>query len=204
MENTYGVQPHTPYIEIGTYTDLTPNPSPRGEGRRGEVETLQPISYRDIHQSIAIKLTDYDYDTESKRTYGIALHDILANIHTEKDIDAALHKSVLQGNISSAQVSNLKTQIANLMQHPALKEYFSDNVQVKNEAELFLANGDIIRPDRVVTDNQQHTIIDFKTGEKSPSHIKQLQLYKHTLRSISPKNVKAFLVYLPNEVVEVV
>jgi ATP-dependent exoDNAse (exonuclease V) beta subunit len=197
MEESYGVPAHTPYIEIGTYPE-------REAKKEVSLETLQPISYRDIHESIAIKLTDYDFDTESKRTYGIALHDILANIHTEKDIDAALHKSLLQGNISSSQTANLKSQITNLVQHPHLKEYFSDKVQVKNEVEMFLANGDIIRPDRVVTDNQQHTIIDFKTGEKSPSHIKQLQLYKHTLRSISPKNVKAFLVYLPNEVVEVV
>jgi ATP-dependent exoDNAse (exonuclease V) beta subunit len=186
------------FVEIGIYPAAITKTEAKGY-------TLNALSYRDIHQSIAIKLTDYDFDAESKRTYGIALHTILANIHTEKDIDAALHKSLLQGNISSSQTANLKSQITNLVQHPRLKEYFSDNVQVKNEVEMFLANGDIIRPDRVVTDHRQHTIIDFKTGEKSPSHIKQLQLYKHTLSSISPKNVKAFLVYLPNdEVVEVV
>jgi len=196
IKEKYGQQKDPFYFETGSYPSNMQHSTPN-------MQHLEPISYRDIHQSIAIKLTDYDFDTESKRTYGIALHDILANIHTEKDIDAALHKSVLQGNINNAQVSNLKSQISNLVLHPALKEYFSDKVQVKNEAEMFLANGDIIRPDRVVTDNQQHTIIDFKTGEKSDKHIKQLQLYKHTLRSLSPKNVKAFLVYLPNEVVEV-
>jgi ATP-dependent exoDNAse (exonuclease V) beta subunit len=185
------------YFETGTY--------PEKESKTEiETQSLQHISYRDLHQSIAIKLTDYDFDVESKRSYGIALHDVLANINTGKDIDIALQKAVLQGTITANQIGKLQIILHRLTSHPDLKEYFSDSVQVKNESELFLANGDIIRPDRVVSSNLQHTIIDFKTGEKSTKHIKQLQLYKHTLRSISPKSVKAYLVYLPDEVLEVI
>ena len=197
IQEKYNQQTDTHFFETGSY--------PEKEYKQViETETLQHISYRDLHQSIAIKLTDYDFDVESKRAYGIVLHDVLAHINTAKDIDTALQKAVLQGTVIANQVKDLQTILHKLTTHPQLKEYFSDNVQVKNESELFLANGDIIRPDRVVSDQQQHTVIDFKTGEKSDKHIKQLQLYKHTLRSISPKSVKAYLVYLPDDVVEVI
>jgi ATP-dependent exoDNAse (exonuclease V) beta subunit len=197
VNEKYSEQRDTHFFETGSYPE-------KEQKTEIEIETLQHISYRDLHKSIAIKLTDYDFDVESKRKYGIALHDILANIKTTKDIDNALQRAVLQGNILSNKVAELKDILLQLTTHKDLKEYFADNVQVKNETELFLADGEIIRPDRIVTTDKQHTIIDFKTGEKSDKHIKQLQLYKYTLRSISTKSVKAFLVYLPDEVVEVV
>ena len=196
INEKYSDQRDTHFFETGTY----PEKENKQENDTGK---LQYISYRDLHQSIAIKLTDYDFDMESKRNYGIVLHDILANIRTEKDIDTALQKAVLQGTLTTNQIDGLKDILYQLIQHADLKEYFSDGVQVKNESELFLANGDIIRPDRVVISKNQHTVIDFKTGEKLDKHIKQLQLYKHTLRSISSKSVKAYLVYLPDVVIEV-
>ena len=197
VNEKYSEQRDSKFFETGTYPEKEPK-------KEQEMETLQHISYRNLHESIAIKLTDYDFDTESKRKYGIILHDILANIKTEKDIDVALQRAVLQGNILVNQTDELKNILLQLIQHKDLKEYFSDNVQVKNETELFLADGEIIRPDRIVITPQQHTVIDFKTGEKSDKHIKQLQLYKYTLSQVSTKAVKAFLIYLPNEVVEVI
>ena len=167
-------------------------------------EVLDPIQYRDIHKSIAIKLSDYDFSLADKRIYGLAMHAILAQINTESDIDLAIQRVVLHGTMSSEQVVRIEKQVRQLVNHPELKTYFSSSVQVKNERELFLENGDIIRPDRIVSDSLQHTIIDFKTGEKSDKHIKQLLLYKYTLRRMTPKKVRAFLVYLPDEVVEVI
>jgi ATP-dependent exoDNAse (exonuclease V) beta subunit len=197
VNQKYSEQRDAKFFETGVYPE-------KEHKKERETETLQHISYRNLHESIAIKLTDYDFDKESKRKHGIILHDILANIKTSNDIDAALQRSVLQGNILVNQVEELKGILLQLTQHADLKEYFSGNVQVKNETELFLADGKIIRPDRIVTTPQQHTIIDFKTGEKSDKHIKQLQLYKYTLSQVSAKAVKAFLIYLPNEVVEVI
>ncbi len=197
VNEKYSEQRDTHFFETGTYPEKEQKPAT-------EMQPLKHIIYRDLHKSIAIKLTDYDFDVVSKRKYGIALHDILATINTYKDIDNALQRSVLQGNITTGQTEELKNILVQLTTRSALKEYFTDTVQVKNETELFLADGEIIRPDRIVTTDKLHVVIDFKTGEKSDKHIKQLQLYKYTLRAISPKPVKAYLVYLPDEVVEVV
>lgn len=197
VNEKYSEQRDSAFVEIGYYPEKEPK-------KELEMEALQHISYRNLHESIAIKLTDYDFDEESKRKYGIILHDILANIKTEKDVDAALQRAVLQGNILPDKIGVLKDVILQLIGHSELKEYFADNVQVKNETELFLADGEIIRPDRIVTTQKQHTVIDFKTGEKSDKHIKQLQLYKYTLSQVSDKAVRAFLIYLPHEVVEVI
>jgi nitrite reductase/ring-hydroxylating ferredoxin subunit len=76
-------------------------------------------------------------------------------------------------------------------------------MQIKTETELFLNDGEIIRPDRVVICPDHLAVIDFKTGDKKAEHTKQIQQYKYTLAKVSKKPVKAFLVYLPGDVVEV-
>jgi hypothetical protein len=135
--------------------------------------------------------------------YGIALHNILAEIKTEASIIPALQKALLQGNINNALKEELKKTIGHLIKDPKISLYFSEGTQIKTETELFLDDGEIIRPDRVVICPDHIAVIDFKTGEKKAEHIKQIQQYKYTLAKISKKEVKAFLVYLPGEVQEV-
>lgn len=169
-----------------------------------ELKQLQPVSYRNMHEHISVKLTDYDTDEQNKRLYGISLHEIFSRIRSAHDIDNALQAALAAGNIHKEQVATLKENLTAISDSPLLAPYFAENAEVKNETELFRADGEIIRPDRVVIMPDHLAVIDFKTGEKKSSHIKQLQLYMQTLRAITGKNVKAFLAYLPAEVLEVI
>jgi len=168
-----------------------------------EISHLKAATYRPLHEAVTIKLSEYEDESQSRRLYGIAIHNILAEIKTEISILPVLQKALLQGNINSEQVNELKAMIHHLIKHPVISLYFSENVQIKTETELFLDDGEIIRPDRVVICPDHLAVIDFKTGEKKTEHIKQIQQYKYTLAKVSKKQVKAFLVYLPGEVVSV-
>ncbi|MFI5142262.1 MAG: 3'-5' exonuclease, partial [Bacteroidia bacterium] len=64
VNEKYSAQRDSKFFETGTYPEKEPK-------KEQEMETLQHISYRNLHESIAIKLTDYDFDIESKRKYGI-------------------------------------------------------------------------------------------------------------------------------------
>ncbi|MBS1646673.1 MAG: UvrD-helicase domain-containing protein [Bacteroidetes bacterium] len=167
---------------------------------------LSGIEYRDIRsaqEGVAIKRGRY-YGEQDKRKYGIAVHAVLAYIHFEKDINHAIQKALLSGLIKQEESKEIESIVRELINSPSLRAYFTEGIEVKNETELLAADGSIIRPDRIVSTPEQHTIIDFKTGEKAAGHVAQLQEYKNTLRSLSTKKVNAFLVYLPDEVVEVV
>jgi len=168
-----------------------------------DIPDLKYASYRPLHEAVTIKLSDYEDSTSSRRIFGIAIHNILAEIKTAEDILPALQKALLQGNINADQFPVLQTTIQQLTIEPLLASYFSKEVQIKTETELFTSNGDIIRPDRVVICPDHLAVIDFKTGEKKGEHAKQIELYRYALKNISGKEVRAFLVYLPLEVVQV-
>ncbi len=168
-----------------------------------EIPFIKAATYRPLHEAVTIKLSDYEGESQSRRLYGIAIHNILAEIKTETSILPVLQKALLQGNINSEQIKELQSTIQQLISHPLIKIYFSEGVQIKTETELFLSDGEIIRPDRVIICPDHLAVIDFKTGEKKTEHIKQIQQYKYTLAKVSKKQVKAFIVYLPDKVVEV-
>ncbi len=169
-----------------------------------EIPFIKAATFRPIHEAVTIKLSDYEDETNSRRLYGIAIHNILAEIKTEASILPVLQKALVQGNINDGQVAELQKMIEQLVKEPKISLYFSEGVQIKTETELFLNDGEIIRPDRVVITENHLAVIDFKTGENKGEHIKQIQQYKYTLAQVSKREVKAFLVYLPDDVVEVV
>jgi len=71
---------------------------------------------------------------------------------------------------------------------------------VKNETEVLLADGEIVRPDRVVMSNNEMVIIDYKTGEKEKKHIAQINGYKQAFYQLGYQTVKGILVYLGDKV----
>lgn len=184
------------YVDIGSAV---------GRGQKAPVDQpgLRPAAYRPLHEAVTIKLSDYEDSTTSRRVFGIAIHNILAEIHTHADVEAALQKALLQGNVSTEQFPALEAAITQLTQHPLIGQYFTPGIRVKTETELFYNNGDIMRPDRVVICPDHVAVIDFKTGEKKAEHGKQIEQYRYALKHISGKEVRAFLVYLPLNVVEV-
>jgi len=169
-----------------------------------ESPSLKPATYRPLHEAVTIKLSDFDEEEgQSRRLYGISLHNILSEIKTAANIETALKKALVQGSINEEQVAELRVLIEALVGNPLVKNYFMENVQVKAETELFLDDGEIVRPDRVIICDDHLAVIDYKTGERKSEHIKQIQQYKYTLAKISQKPVKAFLAYMPGDILEV-
>jgi len=61
---------------------------------------------------------------------------------------------------------------------------------------LYLIIVKIVRPDRVVVDDQLLTIIDYKTGEEKEQDYKQLREYKDAFVNLGYSFVEAKLVYI--------
>ncbi len=167
-----------------------------------DVPMLQHASYRPLHEAVTIKLSDHEDTSSSRRLFGIAIHNILAEIKTQEDVFPAIQKALLQGNINAEQADTLQVTIMELTAQSLLAPYFSAGARIKNETELFMNDGEVVRPDRVVILEDHLAVIDFKTGLKEGSHVKQIEQYRYALKNISGKEVKAFLVYLPLEVVQ--
>ncbi|RLD91456.1 MAG: hypothetical protein DRJ09_00900 [Bacteroidetes bacterium] len=136
----------------------------------------------------------------SHRARGKLVHEILSAIRTTKDIERAVNLFLAKGVIDNMEAQQLSISIREVTKHPALKAYFSDEVIVKNETEILVADGEIVRPDRVVINHDEVVVIDYKTGEKEKKHIVQINGYKQAFYQLGYKTVKGILVYLGNKV----
>ena len=136
----------------------------------------------------------------SHRARGKLVHTILSAIRTAKDIQKSVNLFLSKGVIDTNEAEQLTRIIRQVTEHPALKTFFSEDVLVKNETEVLLDTGEIVRPDRVVLFENQVVIIDYKTGEKEKKHFVQVNDYKQAFSTLGYKTVRGFLVYLSNKV----
>jgi ATP-dependent exoDNAse (exonuclease V) beta subunit len=136
--------------------------------------------------------------------YGNLVHKAFSFIEDKQDVAAAIEKMIASGELSEEENLPLHQLIAEVMKHPKLAPFFESGLLVKNEEDLVLADGELLRPDRVVIENGEACVIDFKTGMRKPEHDQQILTYKMHLLNMGYKKVKALLVYTSQvEVVEV-
>jgi len=108
---------------------------------------------------------------------------------------------LIDGLIDEPQKILLKASIKEIIKHPKLKQYYSDDVLIYNERDIISSNGTIIRPDRLTIDaNNQATIIDYKTGVYDKKHMQQLITYADVIETMDIKVNKKILVYINNEI----
>ncbi|WP_422095078.1 UvrD-helicase domain-containing protein [Tenacibaculum sp. MEBiC07804] len=142
----------------------------------------------------------WDTNQEKSIQYGNLVHAILSEIYIKSDIERVFHFYTMQGDLSTELLSSIKSLIVNVVDHPLLKDYFSNEVIAFNEKEILTVNNDIIIPDRLVFSNKNVTIIDYKTGVESVTHVNQLEQYADELESLEFKIIKKILVYINDEV----
>lgn len=142
-------------------------------------------------------------DKMSPVEWGTFVHQTLSEVQHTSDFDRALKPHLDAGIIDQATADMLRGLFLQMAQHPAISEAFSDKAMVKNECEILLANGDIIRPDRYAELPDKIYLLDYKTGKHDEEHHQQLNRYREVLKKIVSKPIEAYLVYL-GEKVEVV
>jgi len=82
-----------------------------------------------------------------------------------------------------------------------LNKYYNQEVISFNEREIISKNGAILVPDRLVfLNNSEVTVIDYKTGSESLSHINQLNKYEAVLQEMNIKVVGKILIYIGEKI----
>ncbi|MCK5907395.1 MAG: UvrD-helicase domain-containing protein [Flavobacteriales bacterium] len=136
--------------------------------------------------------------TESE--YGNLVHSILAEINYTDDKEAVLEKQIFDGNITSEISEKIKLLVDKVVLHTELKQYFTEEFEVKNEQDIILSDKTILRPDRVVIKNNNAIVIDYKTGARIEKHDEQINTYGVALEELGYFVDKKLLVYLKDEV----
>lgn len=133
--------------------------------------------------------------------YGNLLHKILSLIDSENNIEYALQKAIENGMITTAQVVVFRETIQNIIGLPELEEFYSNSNNIINERTIIRKEGALVKPDKVVLKpNKEALLLDYKTGDKTVKHIKQINTYATALEEMGYNVSKKMLVYIKDTI----
>lgn len=170
----------------------------------------EKIITSDIYEKISLEnIYDKHYNDNLKnnaRNTGIIIHKILSDINNPSDyeIKYTLDKFYRLGIIKKDQVEELIDTLKKIFSNDTIKSWFDSNLLVLNEQEILLPDGNIYRPDKIIIEGNNVTIIDFKTGSVSESDTEQIKNYANIVEQMGYTVKNMYLVYLHNlEIIDV-
>ncbi|MCZ2472175.1 UvrD-helicase domain-containing protein [Aquirufa ecclesiirivi] len=125
---------------------------------------------------------------KEKRERGEVIHKQLENLKSYEDINQ----------------DEVLPEILELLEMDEIKQFFKPGELFISEEDILLPNGNMIRPDRVIKQNQTLIVVDYKTGKKKDSHQSQVNSYCEALRQMGYPEVKGAIIYTMDKAVEYV
>ncbi len=142
------------------------------------------------------------WDDERKEAIEIGnlIHFALSKINYAEDVPQVVENLQLAGHFEKDASEEVKQKLLDVVTHPDLKPYFSEDYKIINEREILTVNGVSLRPDRIAIKGQEANIIDYKTGKPSPSHKEQITQYADVLKEMDFTIKNVIIVYIDQKI----
>ena len=180
----------------GLYQDGTLHPTPTQS--EGNVVALKEYATHKWSNRLTISRSGKDYfnnDILKKEEEGIFLHQILSNIIHYEETGVVLDRYEKRMEITREDRQHYNKLLTKLWKNETIKGWFSGVGEVKTEVVVLPQDGEIKRMDRVIIQETQAIVIDFKSGHPRTEDEKQLQTYVKLLQEMGYK-VEGYLLYL--------
>ncbi|WP_289053867.1 UvrD-helicase domain-containing protein [Carboxylicivirga marina] len=183
------------YFEYG----FTPQQKPKEASNNQATEQFKTTEYGSrikIHpESTAMSSPD----SLKHLRHGKLMHRLFELIIYADDVDTAITKLVLNGQLKTSEKESLKTFIESKINQEQVKEWFNAENKVINEGTIMVSTG-TYRPDRVIITKGKVIIVDYKFGElKQEKHALQVKRYMDLLSKMGYSNIEGYLWYLREE-----
>ena len=194
--------------EVSEYSFGTFSKKEVSKKSKGNFKPVPLIEYSKKHREQTIHLRKKSveiWDTENPEKnieWGNTVHYVLSKIISANDIEKVIFEIKESGFIEADKIDELKEKIHSIITHPLLSEYYKTGVNALNESEILMTEGNILRPDRIVLENKNAIIIDYKTGSKKDFHAEQINGYAEALKKMGFQDIRKLLVYVNNNQVE--
>ena len=143
----------------------------------------------------------WDSDREKAIQYGNIIHEIMAKVIIEDDVDKIIDRFTGNGNLNKEESFLIKDILHRLVTHPKLNKYYQKGNIIFNEREIVNDDKQIFIPDRLIFHkNNKVTIIDYKTGNQESKHIHQIESYATILNKMDYSISKKLLVYIDQDI----
>ena len=138
----------------------------------------------------------------SPRLNGVVLHGILSQVNTVDDLDEALDAAVLDGLLPAEDAERDRALLEGaILSHP---EWFGAGLTALNEVSVIGEDGQLHRPDRVVSGPDGTVIVDYKFGAPKQKYRYQVGEYIRLYRKMGFVNVSGYLWYVPENRVDII
>ena len=173
----------------------------RMESTRHEIEFRQSNRSADFIKGIEEEESDDRFINR-----GRLLHTLFSAIETEKDIDTAIERLIFEGVIGSRKVEEEIREVTHkAFSMPEIQEWYSGRWQLFNECAIIYKEDGVLqtrRPDRVMMQNGQVVVVDFKFGKPNKKYNKQVQGYMQLLTRMGYTNITGYLWYVDEELIQ--
>ena len=117
-------------------------------------------------------------------------------------MESVLLPFVSDGTIDELTADWIRERFMQMAQNEQIAEAFLPEAKVKTECEI-LYRGEVRRFDRYAELPDTIYLIDYKTGQKRDDYRCQMQTYVNALKEMTDKEIRAFLVYLSENTIDV-
>ena len=171
--------PETKVFEIGEATkDTSTKQKIQVDIKINTYPTVNSLSRLRIRHQSADYLTDNKNITDSSLNYGIVMHDILKQINRKSDQESAIQELVNSGRINEEDKLRIIEDLEKFWSLPQTNDWFNNDSKILNETTILTPHGQHYRPDRVVINDNNAIIIDYKFGDKeNPQYNMQVKEY---------------------------
>lgn len=171
----------------------------------------KPIRWESADWTGKLKTREYAWDfsetgvaSRANRLLGLLVHEILEEA---KGLDHAmnlLRQMTYEGRLDEETADLIQKQLEDLFAIPQFKRWYDSDYQVMAEQGIILPGGGQKRPDRILIDDNEALVIDFKTGEKKDTHRKQVLEYMELVKRLTLLPVKGYVCYLePTDIIAI-
>ncbi len=168
------------------------------------------VEFRQSNDSKALVFGNDEEDETSREDYierGNIYHKIFELIKTKDDVDKVIDELDGCGYFNSVlSVDEARKNIKLALEDETAGRWFEGGWREFKECTIMFKdkNGGYneCRPDRVIMNENETIVIDYKSGKENPHHKKQVSWYMYLLDRMGYKNIKGYIWYFMNNKIE--
>ncbi len=170
----------------------------------GSLDIPYHVTIDDSRLKIKVAGANYlERDNEQRPavSYGIIMHDILSRVKHKGDLNKAVNSAYTQGLLNTIEKKNILDRLNSGFADPLVADWFGEDNMTWIEQDILLPGRSLLRPDRVVRVKDKVMVIDYKFGEESQSHHKQVTEYMDIIKRIVKEDVQGYIWYVDKEII---
>ena len=164
-------------------------------------------AYKNWSEVLTLKKYAVDFSVEGmeqrkKQKFGLIVHEILELSADQPSAMQNLQTFYFEGRLNEEEKQLVESQLEQLFRDTLFASWFGKSGILLAEQGILLPGGKQKRPDRIILNEDEVMIVDFKTGEAHLRYADQVREYMRLVSKLAQKPSRGYLCYLETGVIE--